>query len=223
MAPALQSPAMTSGQSRRARSLAELAPRLLHNEGFVSVVESLRQGNSGAIDGAWGSACALTVAGLAGQATSALVVVLPRLRDVDEFADDVAGFLGHRPLVFPAWETLPDEHDVSDAVFGGRLRVLNTLRSGTDTDADSGPRTIVTSLPALMQPVPNGHAIDSATRHLTVGEELDTEEFLRWLVERGFARITAIETAWRILDARRNSRCLAAGCRGSDPRRAVRG
>ena len=121
--------------------LGGLVPCLHRADGFAEVVRSLLGGESAAIDGAWGSSCALTVAALAADAPETLLVILPRISDVDDFADDVSGFTGEIPLIFPAWETLPQEHDVADAVFGGRLRVLGAL-SGVDR-----PRVVVTSLP----------------------------------------------------------------------------
>jgi len=156
-------------------------------DGFADVVRSLRGGESAAIDGAWGSSWALCVAALAEKSPAPLLVVLPRISDADDFAGDVAGFTGESPLIFPAWESLPQEHDVADAVFGGRLRVLGAL-----SGAERSP-VIVTSLPALLQPVPSREDRQAATRTLQVGEEIDVEAFLRWLIQRGCERVTAIE------------------------------
>ncbi|MEX0718079.1 MAG: transcription-repair coupling factor [Planctomycetaceae bacterium] len=166
--------------------LADLVPRLHRSEGFAEVVEALTRGEPAVIDGAWGSACALSTAALATDCPATLLVVLPRIHDVDDFADDVAGFLEERPLVFPAWETLPEEHSMADAVFGRRLRVLNEVEH-------SSPRMIVTSLPALLQPVPPRQERAAGTWTIRVGEEIDPETLLAKLVERGFVRAPAIE------------------------------
>ena len=160
------------------------------SKGFAEVAASLKAGQGAAIDGAWGSSCALAAAALAVEAPAALLIVLPRISDVDDFALDLANFLGKPPLIFPAWETLPQEHDVTDAVFGGRLRVLRRL----DVDPWDGPGCpIVTSMPALLQPVPDRQERRQSTRVLRVGEELQIESFLRWLIDRGFERVPAIE------------------------------
>ena len=116
-----------------------------------------------------------------------LVVVLPRMHDVDEFADDVYNFLGEVPAIFPAWESWPPDGSAADAVGGARLRVLRTLAS------DKPPRVIVTSGPALMQPVPSREEIAASSRVLRVGKDVDVEELLRWLIERGFERVPAVE------------------------------
>ncbi len=52
---------------------------------------------------------------------------------------------------------------------------------------------MVTSFPALLQPVPSREQVAASTRTLAVGETIEPEQFVRWLVERGFARVAAIE------------------------------
>ena len=191
------------------RSLPDLVARMRSEPRLQAVLDSLRRGESGTIDGAWGSACALAAAALCGSSIqcpvssetdsssgtlntqlstlNSLLIVLPRISDVDDFAVDLMSFLGATPTVFPAWETLPEEHDVSDQVFGARLKVLSEIES------DAPPPVIVTSVPALLQPVPSREYRESSTQTLRVGEELNVEALLKWLVERGFERESAIE------------------------------
>ena len=178
---------MTTQDATDTSWVTSLAPRLARAKGFADVLDALRAGNSAAIDGAWGSSCALSVAALAESAPSTVVVVLPRVGDVDEFAADLQSFTGSAPLVFPAWESLPQEKNVSDVIFGGRLRVLRVLDEATP------PAVIVTSLPALLQPVPSRHEREAGTRTLAVGDEIDLDEFLHWLIERGFDRVTGLQ------------------------------
>ena len=178
---------MPNSRSRTVDSLPDLIPRLLRAKGFATVVQSLQNGESAAVDGAWGSACALTIAALASVASKPILVVLPRVRDVERYADDLEQLGVEQPLVFPAWETLPDEHDVSDSIFGARLGVLNEL------DQTNGPRVLVTSFPAILQPVPDQSDRIAGTRTLKVGDEVELEGFMQWLVDRGFERVTAIQ------------------------------
>jgi transcription-repair coupling factor (superfamily II helicase) len=156
-------------------------------EGFAEVAFALAHGQSAAVDGAWGSSCALAVAALAESTERTLLVVLPRSSDLDDFGADLLGFLGTAPEIFPAWETLPQEYSLRDAVYGGRLRVLGRL-----ADAEP-PRVVVTTIAALLQPVPSRRDREQGTRRVRVGDAVDTEELLRWLVERGFERVPAIE------------------------------
>ena len=170
----------TRQAERETLALPGLIARLSRAEGFADVLAALAEGKPATIDGAWGSSRALTVAALAERARGPVLAVLPRMSEVDDFAADMAGFTGEAPLVFPAWETLPREQSVADAIFGGRLRVLNALSDKRP------PRVIVTCLPALMQPVPSRSERQSGTRVLQTGDELDIDGFLRWLSERGF-------------------------------------
>ncbi|MDP7274546.1 MAG: transcription-repair coupling factor [Planctomycetaceae bacterium] len=152
---------------------------------FVEVQRALSRGESATIDGAWGSACALSLAALVGNRPSAMVIVVPRVGDVESLAADVATFSGARPLVFPAWETLPEEQDTADPVFAGRLRSLSALQRSTSP-------VLVASIAALMQPVPSREDRNAARRRFATGEELDPEELLQWLVSRGLVHTTAV-------------------------------
>lgn len=178
---------MAQRTCREIQGLGDLPAIVQQFDGFREAVGSLHQGERADIDGIWGSAYALTAAALAAESPSTLLVVTPRIADVDDFALDVSGFLGEAPLIFPAWETLPQEHDAADVVFGGRLRVLQMLNS------EPPPKMVIASLPALLQPVPSRDERAAGSKTLAAGDELDHEEFLAWLVQRGFRRVPAIE------------------------------
>ncbi|MHC4878970.1 MAG: transcription-repair coupling factor [Planctomycetota bacterium] len=173
----------------QAEQLQSLVPLLEDTPGFAELVATLTSGNSGTIDGAWGSASALAAAALAGRCPQTQLVVLPRVADVDDYLDDLTAFLGDAPVVFPAWDTLPTEHDVTDAVFGRRLRVLRQLQSQTP------PRSVVTTIGALLQPTPSRDEIQAGTRRLAVGDEIEQADFETWLTDRGFERVTGIQYA----------------------------
>ena len=174
--------------------LPELVPIVRRQTGFSEVLAALERGAAATIDGAWGSACALVAAALAGNVPGTLVVVLPRLSEMDDFAGDLAGFLGSAPAVFPAWETIPREAEVKDVVFGSRLRILRGLHE--QVSEGSGRRStkiIVTCLPALLQPVPTREETAAATRILRVGESIDPDDLLRWLISQGCERVPSIQ------------------------------
>ncbi|HID22009.1 MAG TPA: transcription-repair coupling factor, partial [Planctomycetaceae bacterium] len=161
-------------------ALADLRHGLRRLDRFADVLAALRRGESGAVDGAWGAACALVAAALAEPCPGTLLIVLPRSGDLDEFADDVSSFAGHPPLIFPAWESLPQDRDVSDVIWGARLRVLKALA------APSPPQAIVTCIQALLQPVPSRTELAAKTRRIRTGAQLDLDAFLGWLVDHGF-------------------------------------
>ncbi|MFM8220265.1 MAG: hypothetical protein ACKOJF_15230, partial [Planctomycetaceae bacterium] len=54
-------------------------------------------------------------------------------------------------------------------------------------------RVVVTSIPALLQPVPSRAELERATRVLRRGDRLDPEVLVRWLLDRGFERSPAVE------------------------------
>ncbi|NOX54623.1 MAG: transcription-repair coupling factor, partial [Planctomycetes bacterium] len=168
-------------------ALTDLAKGLQRVDRFADVLAALQRGESGAVDGAWGSACALVAAALMGPCSGKLIVVLPRTGDLDEFSDDLSSFSGHPPLIFPAWESPFQEQNVSDVVWGARLRVLKALAN------PKAPKVVVTSIQALLQPVPSQRELAERTRPLRVGDELDLDAFLGWLVDHGFERVTGIE------------------------------
>jgi transcription-repair coupling factor (superfamily II helicase) len=169
------------------QELTALVSLLEGTPGFNGLVSALEAGNSGTIDGAWGSASALTSATLSKRWPGTLLVVLPRQADLDDYADDLEAFLGEAPSIFPAWDTLPNEHDVTDSVFGKRLRILRRFQ-GVEQ-----PKLVVTTIAALLQPTPSRAEIQAGTRTVSIGDELDQEDFQQWLIDRGFERVTGIQ------------------------------
>ncbi len=170
-----------------AGGLTDLAPKLLQIEGFAEVAAALARGESAAVDGAWGSSSALAVAALAESIERTFLVVLPRPSDLDDFAADLLGFLGSAPKSFRRGTRRHKNTRSATPFTAGRLRVLGRL-----AEAD-GPRVIVTTISALLQPVPSRKEREQGTRRVRVGDVVDTEELLRWLVDRGFERVPAIE------------------------------
>lgn len=171
--------------------LTQLAERLDAQEGYAEVIASLAAGHGAALGGVWGSSCALVAANLARHAPEALVVVCPRAGDIDDFCDDLANFLSGSgqtsPEKFPAWESLPGDRDIQDEAHGDRLRMLKLL------GGSSAPKLIITSIQALLQPVPPSATVESCTLRLRVGDEVDPAALLRRLADNGFQNTSAVE------------------------------
>lgn len=175
----------------RVAELADLPQLWPRFPGVEAVLRALRNGESAVVDGAWGSAAAATTAAVIRQIPVPWVIVFPRPRELDDFRADLVGFLGEdRVTTFPAWETLPSEHDLGDVVFGQRLEVLRTLEAAS---ADRPAPIVLTTIQALLQPCPDREQRTQAQRTLKVGDELDLEAWTEWLTERGFHRVAAIE------------------------------
>ena len=198
--------------------LLQLAGRLEAADGFAEVVASLRGGHGATFDGVWGSSCALLAAALARHAPGPLVVVCPHPHDIDELVEDLALFAAETSERFPAWESSPDEGLIHDEVFGDRVRLLKLLAGteemGTGASPQSRsplqrtlgsepvpisslspltPRLIVTSIQSLLQPVPRADRLLKQTRTLRIGDAVDLESLLTWLVEHGFHATSAVE------------------------------
>jgi transcription-repair coupling factor (superfamily II helicase) len=171
------------------RELKELTRLVQRSAGFPEVLAALKNGRSGTIDGAWGSAGPLVTAALGLHAPQTLLIVLAHVGDVDDFRDDVATFAGAAPEVFPAWDRLPRETTAADEVFGKRLRVVKALRG------PSPPRFIVAPFQALLQPVPAADVLARSSRIVRVGDTIAVEELTAWLHDRGMARAEVVEVA----------------------------
>ncbi len=167
--------------------LENLAARLARQPDFQAVARALTAAQLTSIDGAWASAAAMVVAALSSVAPSTVLVILPREKELDAWALDVQTFAGVTPLLFPAWEMLPEELRMSDPILGSRLRVLKALESATP------PRIVIATMQALLQPVPSRSRREEATQRWRVGDTLDLDAISTWLQDRGFERVPAVE------------------------------
>src|SRR5690348_15995841 len=103
-------------------------PRWLEGtEGFPALLQSLLNGHAATVEGTWHSSASLVAATLAAHVPGTLLVILAHPRDLDAWDEDLASFSGIRPVMFPAWDTLPTADTVLDEIGGRRLRVLRQL------------------------------------------------------------------------------------------------
>ena len=171
------------------KALKDLTRLVQRSAGFPEILAALKNGRSATIDGAWGSAGPLAVAGLGLHAPRMLLVVLAHVGDADDYRDDVATFAGVAPDVFPAWERLPKEAGAADEVFGRRLRVVKSWAS------DAPPRFVVTTMQALLQPIPRAELLAGTSRTVRVGDSIRVEDLTSWLVGQGMIRAEVVEVA----------------------------
>jgi transcription-repair coupling factor (superfamily II helicase) len=167
--------------------LQELPRWLEGTEGFSALLRALQAGQAATVDGTWNSSAALVAATLGLHVPRTLLVVLAHPRDIDAWEQDLFSFSGVRGCTFPAWDSLPTTETVIDEIGGKRLRVLRQLES------DSPPKVLLTTIQALMQPVPNREQLSAKRKRLRVGQEIPIEEIVAWLVEQGFQRMEAVE------------------------------
>jgi transcription-repair coupling factor (superfamily II helicase) len=188
----------SASQPPELAGLRELARLVQRTEGFHPLVAALKNGHGATVDGAWGSSASLAAAALGLHAPKTLLIVIAHPRDLDAWADDIETFTAARPIIFPAWEKLPSESansdglgtDRLDEIAGQRLRVLKSL-SRTRTGPPGGstpPRFLLTTIQAILQPVPDRTQLAARRRLLRKGEAVDLEEMIAWLVDHHFQR-----------------------------------
>src|SRR4051794_14270156 len=166
------------------RELKDLTRLVQRASGFPELLAALKNGRSGTLDGAWGSAGPLATAALGLHAPQTLLIVLAHVGDVDDFRDDVATFAGVAPDVFPAWDRPPrGESGAGDEVSGRRLRVLKRL------EGPQPPRFVVAPLQALLQPVPTPGVLAEASRPLGVGDPGPVGGLAAWVGGRGLGPV----------------------------------
>jgi transcription-repair coupling factor (superfamily II helicase) len=167
--------------------LSDLVQLIQSADGFPELLAALKQGQSGTVDGAWGSSSALTTAALARHAPHTLLVAIAHPRDTDVWVTDLFSFSGLRPVVFPAWDNLPGDRPEVDETAGQRLRVLKQLES------DDPPQLVLATFQALLQPVPDRAQLAGNRRTLHVAQTVDIEELSGWLLDHGFRRAEVVE------------------------------
>jgi len=167
------------------QGLADLGRLLAAQDDFQSVLAALKRGRSATLDGAWGSSAALALGTLALDAPATVLVVLAHPRDVDAWAADLASFSGVAPAVFPASEA--NLAKLVDEAASQRLRLLRALQN------DSPPRLVVTTIQALIQPVPARDTLAATARGLRRGDTVDLDDLAGWLVANGYRPVEAVE------------------------------
>jgi transcription-repair coupling factor (superfamily II helicase) len=176
-----------SARSATLESLKDLTRQIQAAEGFPALIAALKNGHGASIDGAWGSSAGLAAAALGLHAPRTILVVIAFPRDIDGWTEDLAAFSGLRPTLFPAWDSLPSDATILDEVSGQRLRVLRQL------EAEDPPRYVLTTVQALIQPVPDRAELAKYRRTLRKSQQIEPDELAGWLVDRGFRRTEAVE------------------------------
>jgi len=179
------------------RALADLVAR---SEGWAALRAAVVAGQSGTIDGAWGSSAALAAAALAVETRGTLLIVVSNAADVEPWVNDLESFAGVRPAILDAWEGWPvhPRRGKLDTTTTARLRLLQQL-------ATDPPKVVIAAIAAVCQPVPLRADLAARGRTLTAGEVIDPDELAAWLVEKGYKRVDAVEYSGEF--ARRGGIC----------------
>ncbi len=135
------------------------------------------------LDNAVGTSGLAVLAGALDRAYRHLLVICSDANQAETCADDLALFSPIEPRFFPL---LLDE-SVRDESLGQRLQVVKWLM-GRPTRGMT-----ITHAAALMQTVPGEGQLRQTSRTLEVGQSLDRDELVEWLVAAGYQPTAGVE------------------------------
>jgi transcription-repair coupling factor (superfamily II helicase) len=119
-----------------------------------------------------------------------LLVVVPHLRDVETLLEDLRFFMKGSEVPFfpfPQWETLPyDDIPPHPEIIKERVRALYFLLKG-------GEGVVISSVKALMQKVLAPDALRESVCPLSVGQEINRDQLIRFLQEGGYTSARIVE------------------------------
>jgi len=197
--------------------LRHFTERLLSEERFDEVIAALMQRKTVTLDGVRGSSYALAAAALAEKHSAPVLILFAGREDIDRAEDDLAIFSELPVFSFPPMDDVETPLHVGDEIFGERIRLLkeltkkpavetksspkkltDLLRSRRETDSlasESVPerKILVTSIAALLQPIPEWETLQATTQTLSVGGAFAQEKLTRWLVEGGYHATSGVE------------------------------
>ncbi len=146
-----------------------------------------------AATGQWGS-CALALAAVVQKKLNRpMVIITAHLDEADDAIDQLSFFRKEcRVEVFPAFEVLPGESNVSHELAAQRLEVLHALAG-----QGGAPKIdfVIAPIQALMQPSPNRDLLKEQMMILKTGASLDRDHLVRWLADHDYSRLEAVEDA----------------------------
>ena len=145
-----------------------------------------------AVEGVHGSFAALLLHWLREPAAGPLLVVTPTEQEADSLVGDLRLFAGaaggDRVRRFPWWGLLPYSNVAPlPTVFGERAGALSELVTAPD-----GIDVVVTSLRALVTPVPPADYLAGRVLQLAVGSDLDPVAVEEQLVSFGYLRVPRV-------------------------------
>ena len=144
-----------------------------------------------AFSGVWGCVRAVLAAAIARKSPN-ILMLLPNAADADIVAGDAIAFGLKDAIALPLSSGDGRGESIRDSDYADRLQVLQRL-SDREGESDSEPLLVTAYIGGALQKVPTPEKLESSTRKLSVGDEVDPESIRRWLAEAGFSATTAVE------------------------------
>ena len=166
-------------------------PRLLdETAGIGARLSQHAVGDHLAFSGVWGSLRAVLAVAMARHASN-ILMLLPEAADADVVAGDAVAFGLSNAISLPLSASEASASSIRDDDYADRLQVLQQLLA---RESDSTNPLLVTAyIGGAMQLVPTPEKLESSTRKLSVGDEIEPEVVRRWLAESGFSATTAVQ------------------------------
>ncbi len=175
-------------------------PDFVHDISSSPVAQEIARRLSGrehvTATGQWGS-CALVLAAAVGHRLRCpILVVMAHLDEADGAVDQLQFFRPEASTeLFPAWEVLPGESNLSQELAAQRLKLLADLAAAATGSGPVVPDFIVAPIQALMQPCPNRDLLAELLRMVTVRQKLNRDELTAWMTGHGYIRLDSVEDA----------------------------
>ncbi len=157
-----------------------------------------------AATGQWGSAALVIAAAVQKQLNRPMLVVTAHLDEADDAVDQLLFFHpGCDARIYPAFEVLPGESNVSHELAAQRMELLvdlaaNNAQAETIKNQKSkieNPHFIVAPIQSLMQPSPGRELLGDLVLPLKTGPSIGRDLLVQWLTDHGYTRLDAVEDA----------------------------
>lgn len=163
---------------------------LLNQQGIYKKILSLLSLKQYPINiiGAKGGFLSLIIAHLFQQAATSCLVITPTEKEASSIRNDLFIFTGKQNQVelFPYWHKIPyGQVSVPVSVFADRMKILSSLLLGTR-------RLIVTSIRALLHPLPHPDESRKQIISLELGDTLNIQKLAAQLNDYGYLRVPRV-------------------------------
>lgn len=189
---------------------------LLKNKTYKQIKQTIAAENECHVNGLWGSSWAYFVSATAldlqktnkGQLT--LLFITDSVIDAEECCEEIDLFMPESSLLLPPLEVI-DELEINenysmDISLVERMNVLQhfiitdpNYRKDEQTANENNTngnriKIVVSSIHALMQEMPQPEDVCGNTLSIAIGNEYDQETLECWLKDRGFEKVSQVET-----------------------------
>jgi transcription-repair coupling factor (superfamily II helicase) len=192
---------MAGNEAQPAGELQSFLAPIAQSQVLAEILRRLTDSRHVAATGQWGS-CALALAAIVQkQMRRPMLILTAHLDEADDAVDQLSFFRrgggSHAAVadvrLYPAFEVLPGESNISHELAAQRLELLTDLISGDAQRAR--PDFVVAPIQAVMQPSPGKSLLADLVKTVRVGDTLDRDALVRWLADHGYTRLDAVEDA----------------------------